>query len=151
MRVANLGQSGVKTMSTKIDHKVGDVMVPLGKTPKTFSKTLLKEAIELMDLHRLGVICVVDEQGVLQGILTDGDIRRILIRVQKPFAALLSDDIGNHLVEKPETITATSSLHDAIRVMGERQIWDLPVVEASGRLVGLLHLHPAIKAVIASS
>ena len=132
------------------DLTVADVMLPLEKTPKTSGHTLLKEALELMDKHRLGVVCISDSDGALHGIITDGDIRRILSNVQKPLAALMSDDVIVHAIKFPITVTASASLQDAIDIMGKRKIWDLPVVY-QGKLQGLLHLHPAINAIIGAS
>ena len=134
-------------MSTRNNHhsdlRVSDVMLPLEGTPKTAARTLLKEALELMDKHRLGIVCISDADGVLQGIITDGDIRRMLSNVQKPLAALMSDDVIVHAIKSPITVTASTVLQDAVTVMGEKQIWDLPVVN-QGKLQGLLHLHQAI-------
>ena len=129
------------------DLTVADVMLSLEKTPQTSGRTLLKEALELMDKHRLGIVCITDSGGTLQGIITDGDLRRMLSNVQKPLAALMSDDVIVHAIKTPTTVTASTSLQDAIDIMGKKQIWDLPVVEHS-KLRGLLHLHPAIDAII---
>jgi CBS domain-containing protein len=74
----------------------------------------------------------------------------MLSTVQKPLAALMSDDVIVHAVKSPTTVTASASLRDAIDVMGKNQIWDLPVVN-QGRLKGLLHLHPAINAIVGAS
>ena len=141
-------------MSTRNNHHsdltVADVMLPMEKTPKTSVRTMLKEALELMDKHRLGIVCISDPDGTLQGIITDGDIRRMLSNVQKPLAALMSDDVIVHAIKSPTTVTASTYLQDAIDIMGKKQIWDLPVVD-QGKLRGLLHLHPAINAIIGAS
>ena len=143
-------------MSTRNNHHsnltVADVMLPLEKTPKTSGRTLLKEALELMDKHQLGIVCIsdADADGALEGIITDGDIRRMLSTVQKPLAALMSDDVIVHAIKSPTTVTASASLQGAIDIMGKKQIWDLPVVD-QGKLQGLLHLHPAINAIIGAS
>ena len=138
-------------MSTRNSHHsdltVSDVMLPLEGTPKTSARTLLKEALELMDKHRLGIVCVSDSNGALQGIITDGDIRRMLSNVQKPLAALMSDDVIVHAIKSPTTVTASMSLQDAIDIMGKKQIWDLPVVDQD-KLRGLLHLHQAISCIL---
>ena len=135
-------------MSIKTNVLVKEVMIDLVKTPKSSPKTLLKEALEVMDQNRLGIVCVVDADNNLQGIITDGDIRRMLTRVQKPFAAILGDDVIVHAVKDPLTVGVNSTLNEALDIMQQKQIWDLPVVN-EGKLVGLLHLHPAIKSVLA--
>ena len=132
------------------DLTVADVMLPLEKTPKTSTRTMLKEALELMDKHRLGIVCIPASEGALQGIITDGDIRRMLSNVQKPLAALMSDDVIVHAIKSPTTVRASMSLQDAVDIMGKKQIWDLPVVD-QGKLQGLLHLHPAVNAIIGVS
>ena len=134
-------------MSIQHNMTVGSVMLTLDSTPQTNGTTLLKEALELMDQHRLGIVCITSANGTLDGIITDGDIRRMLNAVQKPIAALLSDDVINHSVREPLTVSSSTSLTEAIAVMGTKKIWDLPVVD-DGKLMGLFHLHPALKALM---
>ncbi len=130
--------------------KVGDVMIAADATPQTKDTTMLKEALELMDQYRLGIVCISSDDGALDGIITDGDIRRMLNAVQKPLAALMSDDVINHAVRAPITVSSATPLKEAITLMGTKKVWDLPVVD-NGKLSGLLHLHPAIKAVMGAS
>ena len=141
-------------MSTRNNHHsdltVADVMLPLEKTPKTSGRTLLKEALELMDKHRLGIVCITNADGSLEGLITDGDLRRLLSNVQKPLAALMSDDVIVHAIRSPATVAGSTPLREAVDIMGKRQIWDLPVVD-QGKLHGLLHLHPAISAILKKS
>jgi arabinose-5-phosphate isomerase len=135
-------------MSIKTNVLVKDVMIDLVKTPKSSPRTLLKEALEVMDQNRLGIVCIVDADNILQGIITDGDIRRMLTRVQKPLAAMLGDDVIAHAVREPFTVGINAKLYEALDIMQQRQIWDLPVIDKD-KLIGLLHLHPAIKSVLA--
>lgn len=130
------------------DLTVANVMLGLAVCPLASETTILKEVLESMDEHRLGVVCVTDSDGKLAGILTEGDMRRVLLRVQKPLAALMADDVGMHAVRDPKTITADTPLSQAIALMGEQRVWDLPVVDADNNLVGLLHLHQAILGVM---
>ena len=131
------------------DMLVGDVLLPLDRIAVVKPTTLLKTTLETMARFRLGVAAIVDEAGVLLGIFTDGDIRRMLLRDQKPFPALFADDIIRHATRNPTVIAPDENLARAIVVMEEKGIWDLPVVDKDGRLKGLVHLHPAIKAVLA--
>ena len=137
-------------MSTRSDQslKVADVMLTLEACPVADERTILKEVLEAMDKHRLGVVCIVDQAMHLTGILTEGDVRRKLLRVQKPLAALLSDDVITHAVKSPISITADVPLMDALDLMGKKKIWDLPVVHVDMKIVGLLHLHQAIRGVL---
>ena len=123
--------------------KVNTVMLPMGKFPVVGKRTILKEALEAMTQHGMGIVCITDDNGHLEGIVTDGDIRRKLLKVQKPFSAFLIDDALEHAIKQPLTIHQDELLVNAVKVMDERKIWDLPVTNG-GKLVGMLHLHPAV-------
>ncbi len=127
---------------------VSDVMMGLGRVPVIKEDVILKEALEEMGRTRLGIVCIVDGSNKLLGILTDGDIRRKLLKVQKPFSAFFVDDALDHAIRAPMTIKPGDTLVHAVDVMEQKQIWDLPVVDDNGLLVGLLHLHPAVQALL---
>ena len=130
------------------DVCVSAVMLDTSRFPVVAEKTLLKEALEEMSRLNLGIACLVNDDGTLTGILTDGDIRRKLLKTQKPFSAFFVDDAIEHAIKKPTTVFSTQTLASAVALMGQKQIWDLPVVTADGKLEGLLHLHPAIEAIL---
>ena len=133
-------------MSTRTKTLVRDVMLGIDEIPVVSEKTILKEALETMDRFKLGLVCIVEGEE-FKGIITDGDIRRLLTKIQKPFSALLGDDVIRYCVQDPKTISAEAKLEDAIALMGEKKVWDLPVLSEK-KLIGALHLHPAIKAVM---
>ena len=131
------------------DVMVKDVLLSPDRVPVLPPTTLLKQALEEMNKFRLGVVCVTDEDEKLIGIFTDGDVRRLLLKSQKPFAALFVDDIIVHATSSFTSINDTASLSEAVVLMEKKEIWDLPVIaEGDGKFLGLLHLHPAIKAVM---
>ena len=126
---------------------VGNVMLNTAEFPTVKENIILKEALEKMDSFRLGIVCVVNNDDELLGIITDGDIRRKLLSVQKPLPAFFIDDAINQAIKNPITVSSEVSLSESVSLMEENQIWDLPVVD-DGKLVGLLHLHAAIKALL---
>jgi arabinose-5-phosphate isomerase len=127
---------------------VSEVMMPLERCPVIGERVILKEALEVMGQSRLGIACIIGEDNLLLGIITDGDIRRKLLKVQKPFSAFFIDDALVHSIRTPSTINPDVSLKEAVSLMGLKQVWDLPVVDKQNNLVGLLHLHPAIEALL---
>jgi CBS domain-containing protein len=137
-----------KIMSTKNNLVVKDIMISLNKFPVVDKKTIFKIALEKMSEHHLGIACIIDDKNHLLGILTDGDIRRKLLNVQKPFSAFFVDDALKHSIKNPTVIDENTLLTDALDIMEERQIWDLPVVSQNQILVGLLHLHPVVKSLV---
>jgi CBS domain-containing protein len=130
------------------DLLVQDVMLKIGEFPVISEQIIFKEAIEEMGLSRLGIVCIVDKKNKLLGIITDGDIRRKLLKTQKPFSALFIDDAIDHSIIEPITVNNRTSLVDAVKIMEDKKIWDLPVTADNDKLVGLLHLHNAISHLI---
>ena len=124
---------------------VRDVMITLGNFPVVKKDTILKEAIETMGLSNLGIISVVDNNNTLRGVITDGDLRRKLLKVQKPLSFFLIDDVIDHCIKEPLTILLEVKLTDALKIMEDNEIWDLPVVNEDKKLIGMLHLHQVVK------
>ena len=124
---------------------IKEIIIKNKKIPILREQSLLKEALEKMSSNKFGICFCVNKKGKLIGILTDGDIRRKILNVQKPFSALLSDDLVVHINKKPSKIEIKSSLTSALNLMKKKLIWDLPVVTKKNVLVGMLHLHPIVK------
>ena len=72
-------------MSTKAKDK----MKKLSEIPVLEENAGLKKALDVMSQKRLGIACFVDNMGKLKGLLTDGDLRRLLLTKQSPLPALL--------------------------------------------------------------
>jgi arabinose-5-phosphate isomerase len=129
--------------------RVESVMLPPDQIPIVSDTEIMKAVLQSMTIHHLGIACIVDSYGILKAVLTDGDVRRMLLNVHKPAAALLSDDALRYATTQVITVKPESTLDKAVTIMGEKRIWDLPVTTADGRLLGVLHLHPAVTALLA--
>lgn len=129
--------------------RVESVMLSPDQIPIVSDTEIVKVALQSMTIHRLGMACIVNPYGILKAVLTDGDVRRMLLTVHKPAAALLSDDALRYATTQVITVRPESSLGEAVTIMGEKRIWDLPVTEGDGRLLGALHLHPAVARLLA--
>ena len=133
-------------MFTQIEEiLVQDVMMNCDSFPIVDERELVRETIIEMCNYGLGVACIVDSNNKLKGVFTDGDIRRLILKVQKPIAALFVDDVYDYCTKIYSSIRPDSSLKSAILLMEELNIWDLPVIDDEKNLKGLLHLHPALK------
>lgn len=137
-------------MSTKMinDVKVRDVMLSLDKIPCLSPDDIFKIALEKMSACRLGIACILDDQGVLMGIVTDGDVRRQLLKMQRPLASIFVNSVIEHAINKPTTIHGDGDLDQALAIMQGSEIWDLPVVDRAGKLLGMFHLHHAIREIL---
>ena len=129
--------------------QIYQVMLPLDQFPVINHRIIFKEALEVMGEHGLGIVCIINEEKKLLGILTDGDIRRKLLKIQKPMSAFFVDDALEHSICSPVTIQSADTLQSAVNLMGKKKIWDLPVVDHENHLLGLLHLHPIIQSLLA--
>ena len=133
------------SIKNNIKIKVKDVMLPISKVPRVESDAILKDALEKMSMYKLGIACVVDKQNKFIGLITDGDIRRILLSVQKPLSALFMEDILDHISTSPTYVNPELSINEATKLIGEKSVWDLPVVSSDMSLLGLFHLHKALE------
>ncbi|MEL6247653.1 MAG: KpsF/GutQ family sugar-phosphate isomerase [Cyanobacteria bacterium J06554_6] len=93
----------------------------------------------------LGAVNVIDAEGQLQGLITDGDLRRTLQKIEPTeLAGLTSQTV---MTPHPETTTPDQLAYSALQTMENRasQISVLPVVDAANRCVGLLRLHDIVR------
>ena len=72
--------------------KVKEVMMKMGEFPLIEKETILKEALIEMGKINLGLVCIVDQEKKLLGLMTDGDLRRKLLKYQKPISSFFIDD-----------------------------------------------------------
>jgi arabinose-5-phosphate isomerase len=86
---------------------------------------------------RLGMTCVVDGDGHLVGVVTDGDLRRHMI----PGSNLLDMTARDVMTSRPVTIARHMLAVEALRIMEQRKITAVVVVDAAGIAEGVLHLH----------
>lgn len=135
-------------LSKLLKEKVSSFIMNMDKIPFVYDNVFFKEAIDLMNLNKLGIVCIVDKNTKLKGVFTDGDIRRKIIKIQKPFSALFADDVLLHTNLKPITINENKNILNAIKLMNKNKIWDLPVISNSGKLLGLLHMNDILKKIL---
>jgi arabinose-5-phosphate isomerase len=105
--------------------------------PRVLESATMEEAIREMDLKKLGMTCVVDARGRLRGVLTDGDLRRRMLRSSRPMDGRAADG----MTSDPVTIAEDALASAALKLMEERQITSLPVVGAGGVLAGVIQIH----------
>jgi len=123
--------------------RVADRMHGGEDLPRVEATATLREALLEIIHKRLGMTTVVDREGVLVGILTDGDLKRILIRGD----ANMDQPVSKVMTSSPKTITADAWIAQAVRVMEENEsgaITSLVVLEEGGRPLGVLHLHDCL-------
>jgi arabinose-5-phosphate isomerase len=126
--------------------KVEHVMVSGDKIPKVRSNTTLNDALLEISGKALGMTTVVDDQDVLLGIFTDGDLRRNLDNIAK--LDIYGTKIGDIMSTNSKVCTADMLAAEAMNIMEENSITVLPVVE-NDKVIGAVHIHELIKAGLA--
>jgi arabinose-5-phosphate isomerase len=121
---------------------VSDVMRTGDRIPRVAVGTSLLDALREISRKQLGMAAIVDEDGRLQGIFTDGDLRRLLERGSDVRTVKLADV----MTRNPLTIAPDVLATEAAQLMDQRKKNQLLVVDATGALVGALHMHDLMAA-----
>ena len=122
--------------------RVEEMMVLGQNVPVVREDVPLSEAIVEMTSKRLGATCVVNAEGCLQGIVTDGDLRRLLQRT-KDISHVKAIDA---MTKNPKAIRKDLLAATALEEMESFSITQLIVVDENHRPVGMIHLHDLVKA-----
>ena len=123
---------------------VGDIMHSGEENPVVVGETTVQEALFVITDKGLGAVSVIDVNGVMQGVLTDGDIRRGLSKgvdfLQRPVTELMT--------KQPKTITKDKLAAQALHIMESnhpKPITVLPVIDADNKVIGLLHMTDLVR------
>ena len=96
-----------------------------------------KEAVKEIERGGLGTTVVLNSQNTLSGIITDGDIRR-MVASGKRISKLTVEDV---MTRNPRTLRSDSPAFEALNMMERHQITVIPVINSAGEVQGILHLH----------
>lgn len=122
--------------------KVKDLMRTGERVPRVMRDTSMTETIHEMSRKMMGITAVVNGKGQLAGVISDGDLRRLLEKDEH----LLSRTAGDCLHASPKTIDAEEFASAALSQMEESRITSLFVLDGQGRLSGALHMHDLLSA-----
>lgn len=125
------GRLGKKLM------RVESLMHAGAALPSVQPGTRMPDVIHEITDKRLGMTCVVDAEGRLLGLVTDGDLRRHLTAGP----SMLDQTAGDIMTPNPVTISRDTLAVEALRLMEERKITSVIVVDAGTRAEGVVHLH----------
>jgi len=126
------GRLGKKFLRVEDRMRAGD------EVPRVFPDTRMKDVLFEMTQKRLGMTTVVDREGRLLGMISDGDLRR---QMERHGYTLLDRTAGECMTPDPVTIDRRELAARALDVMEARKITSLLIVDDGGRVAGVLHLH----------
>ena len=134
------------TLGRKLLLKVDDVMRRGSAIPRVSAATSLSDALLEISAKGLGMTTVVDpDNGALQGVFTDGDLRRALDRR----IDINASTMGALMSRNPATVSSGALAAEALRIMEERHISALVVRDGAGDVAGVVNLLSLLEAGIA--
>lgn len=130
------------SLGRRLLWRVQDLMHGGEQLPMISQDALMSDALAEISQKRLGMTAVVDEAGILTGILTDGDLRRTL---QKGID-LLQRPVRDCMTPHPKTIDKDALAAGALEIMERHAVTSLLIVNPEGRPEGVIHLHDLLRA-----
>jgi len=130
------------SLGKKLIVKVDDLMVKNGDIPVIHDDELLMDAITEMTKKGIGVVSVVNVENVLVGIITDGDLRRIIER----HTDIYSENVANVMTRSPKRITKDKLAIEALQFIKKNNINNIPVVNEKDELIGTITWQQIVKA-----
>ncbi|MEK7250265.1 MAG: CBS domain-containing protein, partial [Bacteroidota bacterium] len=122
--------------------KVDELMVTGDAIPRVAPEVSLRDAIMEMTTKRLGCTCVINADGTLAGLITDGDLRRLLQKTSN----ISNIKVSDVMIRKPKTIAVGTLAVVALQEMESYNITQVIVVDEREIPVGVVHLHDLVKA-----
>ena len=123
-------------LGQRLAKQVSEIMhtknLPLAQTD-----IALKHGLQILNKGGLGVVFIVNKKNQLEGIITDGDVRRMVCQGN----INLDDSINNYMIKNPYTAKPDQSVASVLDIMEEKQITVLPIVDADKKVIGIVHLH----------
>ncbi len=126
-------------LGKQLTLKIEDVMSKDMRNPVIPVNATLKEALLEMTSNKVGLCAVVDEYGKLAGVFSDGDLRRCLQVANRD--KLIDTPISEVMTKNPTTITKDRMAVEAERIMEQKFITAIPVVDEKQRPIGMVHIH----------
>jgi len=127
--------------------KVEDIMRKGSGSPSVKESRKVKDVLLAITASRAGSATVVDKAGRVKGIFTDGDLRRHLGNVgavtDRP---LLEKEIKDVMTKNPRTLKKGCLAVEALRILQEYKIDEIPIVDENGRAIGLVDVQDLLKA-----
>jgi arabinose-5-phosphate isomerase len=134
------------TLGKRLLLRVRDLMHTGDDVPIVTNTTLIKDAIYEISSKKMGITSVVNKDGKLVGVISDGDLRRWIERTEKSGENLLSKKAEEIMTKKPKVANKDSLAAEAVAIMEKNSITCLIVADAASKPEGVIHLHDLLKA-----
>lgn len=126
-------------------YSVSELMISGDRLPLAFEDDNFTDVIELISQKKLGVAIITNKDGIMTGVLTDGDIRRTLIKYHQ----VQNLKVKDAMTVNPKTILSHELAAKALHLMEKYSITALAITDENKKPVGVLHIHDLLKAGVA--
>jgi arabinose-5-phosphate isomerase len=133
------------TLGRGLTLRVGDLMRTDERLARVLCAATLRETVAAITAATGGAAVIVDETGLLVGYITDGDVRRLLVKTTDA-EELLRTAVAQFMTRTPLSLSPHMPALEALRVLQERGVDDAPVVDESGAPVGVLDVQELLHA-----
>ena len=125
------------SLGERLKVKVSEVMITGEGVPTVTEDTSVKNALAVLNEKNLGAVLILSTKRKILGIVTDGDIRRLVFKSSEIF----NQQVKNIMTPSPKFIHDDLLAADALSIMQRHEVTVLPVVDQAEKLTGILHLH----------
>ncbi len=133
------------TLGRGLTLRVSDLMRTGERLAIINETATIREVIIAITEAMSGSALIIDQDGLLNGYLTDGDVRRLLVHTTDA-EALLKSDVAQHMTRTPLSMAPPMLALEALRALQERGVDDAPVVDENNRPVGVLDVQELLRA-----
>ena len=125
------------TLGQRLSTNIEEMMLIGDSVPKVSIDDTMETALKEINRLEMGVTLVVENDNTLAGIITDGDIRRLVAKEKSPCQLKVQEV----MTPTPRALAPESPAYDALNLMEKHQITVLPITDETGKILGILHLH----------
>lgn len=126
-------------------YTVGDLMIKGDDLPAANENIKFTDAIKIITEKKLGCVILTDSEGKMTGVITDGDIRRILMK-HISVDNLIAKDV---MTQNPKTVSENALAVKALAMMEKHSITSVAVCEKDKKPIGIIHIHNLLRAGVA--
>lgn len=128
--------------------KIKDILISTENFAVVDKNSTIKDAIDEIGNSSLGICCLIDKNYKLLGLFTDGDLRRYIYSSQKPMPEIYTENISSIIKKNPITAKINSNPNLVLKKMIKYSIWDVPITNNYGKLLGIIHMHDLAKVLL---
>jgi arabinose-5-phosphate isomerase len=136
-------------LGKRLTLKVVDLLKGEATNPCVAAHESFRQALKAITRYKLGGVSIIAEDGRLAGIITDGDVRRLMERWEGTVEELMNTAADKLMISTPTVVQDGALAYQALEIMENhkpRPIFLLPVVDEAGKPVGMIHLHDLVQA-----